>query len=721
VAVALCLITAQFVAADAVAVAGNPIRKVLALMQNMQVEIEAEGQKEKDLFDKFMCFCGGSSSDLQRSVADSTAKVQELSAKFKSLTEEKSQLQIDIAQAKKDREGAKNDAAEATSLRAKEHAEFEDMSADSKNNIAAMGGAMTSLDSGMGGASLMQMPHSDRLHKLVETYPNVDSLARRNVLAFLDQSGDYIPQSGQIVGILKQMRDDMGSELRQATTDEQQAAASFNALKSSKDTEVKLASDAIESKTARSGEIAVAAQQTKDAVQDEQEELADATKFLGNLGAQCATKQKEWDERVELRNDEITAIGEAMKILSDDAALDVFKKALPSPSALQTGLGFLQRRGTGASTLEKARVLLSGAIGRDKNPLLHLMLFTLNSRLKLLQGNATDAEVGGPAKPANKGDALQLVSKIVDGMLATLTQQQADDDKQQEWCNTELTKANDEDKGAKGKVADLDATVSELADSVAQLDDQIKPLKDEVMSLDRSVAEATEQRKDEHAEYAGNIQMNTVAKTLMKKAVARLHKFYRPALVQKPPPAAPVMSKEEKLLTAGTTFLQLSAHKLEKKQPAAPATFSGGVKKNKGSVGVIGMMETIIQDLDLAGREAEMDENTAQKDYSKLMGQSQQTRSEYSQSITNKEEAKAVLDTKLLTVKQSHRDAGKDLEIVQGLINDLHISCDYLLDNYETRKEGRAAEMDSLKSSAGLLDSAHKNHTQSQMANMVAF
>ena len=35
----------------------NPIRKVVTLLQDMQKEIEAEGEKEKALYDKFMCYC----------------------------------------------------------------------------------------------------------------------------------------------------------------------------------------------------------------------------------------------------------------------------------------------------------------------------------------------------------------------------------------------------------------------------------------------------------------------------------------------------------------------------------------------------------------------------------------------------------------------------------------------------------------------------------------
>merc|ERR1719331_122996 len=87
----------------------NPIRKVVTLMQNMQKEIEAEGAKEKELFDKFMCFCGGSGSEMATAIEVGKAKIEELTAKVKSEEAEKVQLAQELVDHKKDREQAKAD------------------------------------------------------------------------------------------------------------------------------------------------------------------------------------------------------------------------------------------------------------------------------------------------------------------------------------------------------------------------------------------------------------------------------------------------------------------------------------------------------------------------------------------------------------------------------------------------------------------------------------
>jgi len=690
-AMLLCLLVGAVVAADTGA---NPIRKVVTLMQNMQKEIAAEGDKEKELFDKFMCFCGGSSSELQQSAANARTSSEQLFSKLKSEKSEKAQLEMDLVQHKKDREGAKNDAAQAATLRAKESAEYKEASADMTTNLAAMAGAIPALEAGMTGASLMQLPHLDRLHHLVETYPNVDANDRRNVIAFLDQSGDYVPQSGQIVGILKQMKDEMDGDLKQTKSEEDQAKASFQELTASKEDEVKLASRAIETKMARSGELAVSVQQTADALQDAKEELADAEQFSGNLGEQCSSKQKVWDGRVMARTAVVAAIGPDIKILNDDSALDTFKKALPSPSALQTGFGFLQRRGGHASSFHKARALLSQVPIRQQDTQFRLMLFSLTAKLKLQKRSGAKA-----------ADILEMV----DGMLTLLGKQQAEDDHQREHCKSEFNNAEDEEKAAQDNVAEMQATIVEMTDSVAQLVEQIKSLSDEKMALDKAVAEATEQRKEEHNEYLDNVQMNGVAKQLVDKARNRLHKFYNPSLYREPAkPVDPALLQDEKILAAGPSLLEIALKSSARRvaPPQAPETFSGDVKKNSGSTGVVAMMDTIIKDLEMATQEAMLDENTSQKNYNKLMADSQQERAQNSKSATNREVAKAVLGTKLVSMRQSHADANEDLNNAQSYIDTLHGSCDFLLDNYDTRKEARATEMESLKNAKSVLSGA---------------
>merc|ERR1719428_2790228 len=109
VAPLLLLLCAGPSTATVLSAGANPIRKVVMLMQNMQKEIEAEGAKEKELFDKFMCYCSSNNGELTKAVADAKAQVEELTAKLKSEEAEKAQVAQELIDHKKDREGAKAD------------------------------------------------------------------------------------------------------------------------------------------------------------------------------------------------------------------------------------------------------------------------------------------------------------------------------------------------------------------------------------------------------------------------------------------------------------------------------------------------------------------------------------------------------------------------------------------------------------------------------------
>merc|ERR1719265_2765662 len=223
----------------------------------MQKEIEAEGAKEKELFDKFMCFCSGSGGDMTKAAEDTKAKIEELAAKLKGEEAESSQIAQELIDHKKDREGATQDLEEATVLREKEATEYAETKADMETNIAAMGKAIPALESGMGGAALLQVPGVSSLRKIINSYPKMDTMDRRDALAFLEGSTDYAPQSGQIVGILKAMKDDMEADLKAAVADEAKAVSGYGDLKASKAKEIEVATEAIEEKTGRSGKLAV--------------------------------------------------------------------------------------------------------------------------------------------------------------------------------------------------------------------------------------------------------------------------------------------------------------------------------------------------------------------------------------------------------------------------------------------------------------------------------
>merc|ERR1719446_433291 len=158
--------------------------------------------------------------------------------------------------------------------------------------------------------------------------------------AFLQ--GDYQPASGQIVGILKNMKDEMEKDIGSAKATEEAAVAAFGELKAAKNKEIAATTEAIESLTKRSGELAVSIVENKNAAEDAAEEAADAAEFLANLKKNCKTKEEEWAVRQDTRAQEVEAISQAIAILNEDDALDLFKKTLKTPTPEEVRAQFLQ-------------------------------------------------------------------------------------------------------------------------------------------------------------------------------------------------------------------------------------------------------------------------------------------------------------------------------------------------------------------------------------------
>merc|ERR1719324_1223607 len=135
--------------------------------------------------------------------------------------------------------------------------------------------------------------------------------------------------------MLKSMKDELSRDMASLQKDEDAAVKGFEGMKASKQKEIEFADESIESKKERVGTLAVEIVKAKDTVEDSAAESAAAKKFAATLEKQCAAKKAEWAKVCKERADELAAIGEAIGILTDDDALDVFKKSLPAAALNQ--------------------------------------------------------------------------------------------------------------------------------------------------------------------------------------------------------------------------------------------------------------------------------------------------------------------------------------------------------------------------------------------------
>merc|ERR1719178_314581 len=496
------------------------------------------------------------------------------------------------------------------------------------------------------------------------------------ITSFLTQgqgeASTYVPQSGQITGILKQMTDTMEASLATITDAEQTAIKDFNGLLSAKSKEIRALTKEIESKTARIGELGVELVTLKEDLDDTTKSLTEDKAFLKDMEKSCKTKEDEWAVRQKVRAEELLAIADTIKILNDDDALELFKKTLPSTSLLQL-------KSNAKTSKQRALVALQQANQGDKQD------FRINLISLALKG---------------KKVSFAKVLKMIDDMVALLGKEQQDDDDKKEYCEKMIDQTEDSLKQLELSVSDLGKAIADYKERIATLKEEIEALEKGIKDLDEQVSEATEDRKEEHEENTETLANANAAKELIGIAKNRLNKFYNPKLY-KPPPKRELSEAEriEENLS-GASFSQRVA------PPPPPETFGAYAKKGEESGGVVAMLDMMVADLDKEITETETEETENQKEYETFMRDSAEKRANDAKSIEDKESAKADLEATNIAANEEKGAKMKEAMATAKYLSELHGECDWLLTNFDTRKEARAGEIDSLKKAKAVLSGA---------------
>jgi hypothetical protein len=237
---------------EAALVGANPIRKVVTMLQSMYKKVEEEGVKEKELYDKYMCYCKTSGGDLEASIAGAKVKMPATASDIQAGQAQVLQLKAALKEAQTDKSETKAAMASATAIRTKEASEFSAEKAMYDANIGAIKSAVAALEGGMVGAFL-QTKGAESLRILANNKSDMLEEDRQDVLAFLagSQGSDskYAPSSGEVVGILKTMGDEMAASLKEATAAEGSAVKGYGGLIAAKTKQLEALTALIESKT----------------------------------------------------------------------------------------------------------------------------------------------------------------------------------------------------------------------------------------------------------------------------------------------------------------------------------------------------------------------------------------------------------------------------------------------------------------------------------------
>jgi len=634
----------------------RPVSKVINLLKDMQDQLGKEQEEDQEVFDQFACWCETNEKLKTKAIADAELKIKNLGSSIEELTAKSAQLTTDIATLEEAITKGKAGLAEATSVRDKELAEFNQDDKDAIVAIKGLHGAVQVLGGHNAGAALSQEALV-QLHQALAPHVSHVELRRlglaskqqRMVASFLQQptgATSYNSNSGEIFGVLQAMKESFETNMDTSRKEEKQGASDFAGMKDAKTKELAAATSQRDSKENELAKTDEENANSKIDLKDTTAQLEADSAFLADLKTRCAAMDKEWAARQQMRQDETTAISEALKILTDDDARELMSK---TTGFLQSSMS-LRSAGKAAA----ARVLRTAAQKLGK------------PRLAML------AE-------AMKGDVFSKIKENIDGMVAQLSQETKDEIKHRDYCIEELhqnTLSTDEEYHEK---SNLETRQADLESSIKKLTEDIAAAESEVAETQIQMKKSSETRAQESKDFHVIIVDARATQDILGKAVDKLNEFY----------------------ARKAALLQMTTKKAAQ---APPPTFEP--YKKAGGGGVVAMIEGIIAESKLAETHAISDNNDSQLAYEEFMKDSNKSIKTLRKEITDKSAQKATDDADLERVKADLVQNFKDLEALNDVSNNVHSDCDFVLKNFEQRQADRTNEMDALNEAKAMMSQA---------------
>mmetsp|Transcript_98567 Transcript_98567/g.317834 ORF Transcript_98567/g.317834 Transcript_98567/m.317834 type:complete len:729 (-) Transcript_98567:66-2252(-) len=684
----------------------SPIRKVITLIEEMKVVVDKEATEDLAAYDKYMCWCQTNEKEKTAAIEEAQARIEELNAFIEEATAKIGQLKTEIGSLEQDIAEDTDALSTAVATRDKEFAAFTAEEADmketkgllaealevlSKVQLLQKGGKASGADQARARAALVQvqekvrhvLPHtrfaSVMQKDLFDMFGSISDASRGLRGASFEQSSllpwekteeqvgmeakpndlkgaasgakSYNSRSGGILGLLAEMNDQFTEDLSSAQKQDFEAEVSFQNLKAAKLAEIAVATEQKQRKEADLADTLdkqAKAEEDREATTKAMEADQD---FLANMKKDCKSEDEQYKARCKIRGDELVALGETLKILTEDDASDLFGK---TDTFLQVSS---ERRMVAEDrAIQRATERLAAVAKKHKN----WSLASLAVRVRL--------------------DAFTKVKEAMDRMMAELQRQQKEEYEKMEFCKKEVDKLEDEIKVGENTKEDLDQKHLSLVNTLEALDRDIEALKAEEEEMKVSLKEAGEQRKQQNQVYQTSITDQRATVNILNKALKRLEMFYAPK---------------------SAAFAQAPGQAVAPKPPT-PKDYS----KSAGAGGVLQLLQKIITDAESEEKELEMDEQHAQELYAEFVRVTTATLEADRAALAERAARGAETEGAKSETEEAQLSNDANLASLNGLLKAQHLDCDWLMKYFDLRQKARLEEMDAITDAKAVLSGA---------------
>jgi hypothetical protein len=657
----------------------RPVMKVVRILQDMQVELQKELEDDNRVHAQLACWCKTNGAEKETAIANGNELVAKIDGEYKTNFAEMQELQETLGSDRTSLEGNENSESSEVALRQKEAKEAAAHDADLVEAITSCKAAIVVLKEhhALGLDQLKTMAHllqKARVTELVQRSPTItgEKLSLLKSMLQLAQgrpasstsflsvtdtpfATGYASQSGEILGVLEALLEQLQNDLSKSQKDEAAAQASFEELKAIRDSqqaETKKKNTENEIRLAQLREMNVQLEEEKKAAQDQ---LAADTEFLQSLRTRCSETDAEFERRLADRQAELKAVIDAIAILNSDTAFDTFDKTVSTD--------FLQVSSVAGEQAVRQRALsvVRGAMIGGATSSLALVALSLQSN-----------------------DVFATVVVEIDRLVEELGKQQKDEVDHRDACIKQLHENDLAKNKADEKVATLQAKNEELQKAIASGKEEISQLEASIAETQKQLKAATDLRAEQNADFKETQAGHLVAQNILIKAIQRLKEVYAPELLQQP----------------GAPHIQTSGNHTH--EGNGPVRFSK-YEQNAGGERVVRLLENILADSRATLDDAAKTEQSYEAGFNELVRDSNDSMGKMKGSIAVLNSQVTQDTVHLESNKATLGDLNVELESIAATNADLHNGCDYIMNNFDLRQSNRAAEIHALGEAKAIL------------------
>lgn len=577
----------------------TPVTRVVSLLKEMQKGLSGELEEDEDLHNKLKCWCATSDRTSDEQIAADNAKISTLETSISEENARVAQLTEEIDTLEKDIAASKSELSDATAIREKQLAEYREANKATTEDIESLKAAILVLQKHHPNSALPQLKASflsfqgtPDTSSWTSQEQNVLNRAMKVSSSFVQSRGtsEYVPQyasqSGEVLGVLKQLLEEMNSDIAAAEAAELEHKKAFDELSAAKNEEIAASTQQHKEKSLEAQETKLSSDRNTAELERTQESLGEQEAFLANLNATCSDAQTKYDARHAERLAEIQTIAETIEILMEDQARDHFSRTYNS---------FIQLSGGESAVRAKVASLLRGVAHRTRSPDLGL----LASRTEL--------------------DSFTKVKAAIDKFVAQLQKEQEDEVSQRDSCQQSIHGNEVTTTEVTNRLSLADASIAKTANDIQGMKDTIVANKNAVQETKQSFHDASLDRAEASALFQKALADQRATERVLRKALDRMAQFYNVFLQQEPPVAQKKYKKHEggagvmellKKIIVEAQELQAESFKAEQ----AAVNDYGKLVKETHAVIEAKEAEIVDNQDDLAGLEETLQSHTDEKD-----------------------------------------------------------------------------------------------------------